>query len=34
MILNSDSILEIDQIKPVVPDITQFTDELKEMRAI
>ena len=34
MLLNSDAVPEIDQIKPVVPEIVQFGDDLREYRGI
>ena len=34
LLLQSDQIPEIDQIKPVVPEITQYSDDLKEFRAL
>ena len=32
MLLNSDAVPEIDQIKPVVPDIAQYADDIRDMR--
>lgn len=32
MILNSDAVTEIDQIKQVVPEIVEFADDIREMR--
>ena len=34
MLLNSDAVPEIDQIKPVVPEIAEYADDIREMRAI
>ena len=34
MLLNSDAVPEIDQIKPVVPEIVQFGDDIREYRSI
>ena len=33
LILTSDTVPEIDQIKPVVPEIMQYADEIKKMYA-
>ena len=33
MLLNSDAVPEIDQIKPVVPEILQFAEDIREYRA-
>lgn len=32
MLLNSDAVPEIDQIKLVVPEISEYADEIREMR--
>ena len=32
--LQSDQIPELDQIKPVVPEIMQFADDIRESRAL
>ena len=34
MLLNSDAVPEIDQIKPIVPEISQYADDIREMRLI
>ena len=34
MLLNSDQVPEIDQIKPVVPEIVQFGEDLRSLRAL
>ena len=34
MILQSDNVPEIDQIKPVIPEIMKFSDDIREMRQI
>ena len=34
MLLNSDVVPEIDQIKPIVPEIAQYADDIREMRMI
>ena len=34
MMLQSDQIPELDQIKPVVPEIMQFADDIRESRAL
>lgn len=34
MLLTSDAVPEIDQIKPVVPEILQFAEDVREMRAL
>ena len=34
MLLNSDAVPEIDQIKPVVPDIIQFAEDIRGFRAL
>lgn len=34
LILTSESVPEIDQIKTVCPEIVQFADDIKEIRAI
>ena len=34
MLLNSDAVPEIDQIKPVVPEIMQFAEDIRELRML
>ena len=34
MLLNSDAVPEIDQIKTVIPEILQFAEDIRELRAI
>ena len=34
MLLNSDAVPEVDQIKPVVPEIVQYGDDLREFRGV
>ena len=34
LLLQSDQLPEIDQIKPIVPEIVQFADDIKEIRAL
>ena len=34
MLLNSDAVPEIDQIKQIVPEVTQYADDIREMRMI
>ena len=34
MLLNSDAVPEIDQIKPVVPEIIQFAEDIRGLRAL
>lgn len=34
MLLNSDAVPEIDQIKAAIPEIMQFADDIRELRAI
>ena len=34
MLLNSDAVPEIDQIKPMVPEIMQFAEDIRQMRAL
>ena len=34
MLLNSDTVPEIDQIKPIVPEIVSYADDIREMRMI
>ena len=34
MLLNSDAVPEIDQIKPMMPEIMQFAEDIREMRAL
>ena len=34
MLLNSDAVPEINEIKPVVPDITQFAEDIRGLRAL
>ena len=34
MLLNSDAVPEIEQIKPVVPEISSYADDIREMRSI
>ena len=33
MLLTSDTVVEIDQIKSVAPDIAQFAEDIREMRS-
>ena len=34
MLLNSDAVPEIDQIKQIVPEVAQYADDIREMRMI
>ena len=34
LLLQSDQLPEIDQIKPIVPEIVQYADDIKEIRAL
>jgi len=34
MLLTSDAVPEIDTIKPVVPEIADYADDIREMRSI
>lgn len=34
MMLSSDQVTEIDTIKPIVPEIVQYADDIRELRAI